>query len=150
MTVIKSIDVTGLDELQRQLLRLENKVATKEMNKALVKSIRPVVRDAKLKAPKMTGALAASIGYFVRRGRGRNFATVFAGPKQKAKRAIGLAQASGRKIKGIFYGHIVEMGGGRMARPQPFMRPAMEQNRTESVRIFRKTLRAGILSVTRK
>jgi HK97 gp10 family phage protein len=142
---IDSFEITGLDELEDQLLALSKKVATKSLRSALVRAARPVVKAAKAKVPVKTGALRQSIGTASRRGRGRkNFATAIVGPKSRNKRAIALANAGRSKpVKGIFWGHIVELGYGRQA-PQPYLRPALDENADEAVQIFAKAIKQNL------
>lgn len=138
------IEVEGLAELEQELLRLEKKVATKALRSALVRAARPVVKAARAKVPVDTGALQASIGTTTRKGRGRrNFASALIGPKSRNKRAIAIANAAGRKVKGIFWGHLVELGYGRQ-RPQPFLRPALDENVTEVVATFAAAIKKNL------
>ena len=103
------IDVEGLDELESQLLKLEKKVAVKVVRDALKAGGKVVLADAKTRVPVGSGALKASLGLIARKGRGKNFQTVFVAPRQTNKAALALANAKRSKpIKGVFYGHIVE------------------------------------------
>lgn len=146
MTAI-SIEVEGLEKLERQLLGVEAKVGSKILRQALSKAATPVVRAAKEKVPVDSGALRQSIGKSTRKGRGKNVATVAVGPKKNA-RALALAnERRSKAIAGIFYAHIVELGYGRQA-PQPFLRPALEENANDAVQIFGRDMKVKIESVT--
>ena len=143
-----NFEIEGLDILEDKLLKMEAKVGGKFLRQALSKAATPVVRSAKQKAPVDTGALRQSIGKATRKGRGKNVASVFIGPKQSNARAVALANTKRSKpIRGIFYGHMVEIGYGRQA-PQPFLRPALEENAANSVKIFGDDLKVKIESVT--
>lgn len=145
-----SFEVEGLKHLESQLLKLGKKVASKELKKALAKSVRPTIKDAKAFVPVNTGGLRQSIGYATRQGKYKNIATVFVGPKPANKKAVELANIGrSKKIKGVFYGHIVELGYGRQ-RPQPFLRPAFDGNAEKATGIFSAELKKGIESVATK
>lgn len=143
-----SFEIEGLEELESRLERIGKKVGSKFLRQALSKAATPVVRAAKEKAPSDTGALKQSIGKTTVKGRGKNVASVFVGPKEKNARALALANAGRSKpIKGIFYGHLVELGYGRQA-PQPFLRPALDEKAQAAVTIFGRDLKVKIESVT--
>lgn len=143
-----SFEVEGLAGLEQQLLKVEAKAGAKFLRQALSKAATPVVRAAKEKAPVDSGALRQSIGKATRKGRGKNVASVFVGPKEKNARALALAnERRSKAIRGIFYAHIVELGYGRQA-PQPFLRPALEENANDAVTIFGRDMKLKIESVT--
>lgn len=122
------VEIEGLEELEAALAEVtDKKVAWKSLRSALAKGGRVIANQAKRNAPVESGALRQSIGIFSRKGkRGDRVSAVFIGPKVKNKTAIRKAQAAGRDIKGIYYGHIVEQGSVHSA-PAPFLRPALDQ-----------------------
>lgn len=145
MTAIR-FEIEGLAELEQQLLKVENKAGEKFLRQALSKAATPVVRAAKEKVPVDSGALRQSIGKSTKKGRGKNVASVFVGPKKNA-RALALAnERRSTAISGIFYAHIVELGYGRQP-PQPFLRPALEENANDAVNIFGRDMKVKIESV---
>lgn len=144
-----TFEVDGLAELEEQLLRLEAKASEKIMRRALAKSARPTVRKAKALVPVRTGGLKQAIGIATRKGRGKNVASVFIGPKPKNKAAIAKANTGRAKpIKGVFYGHLVELGYGRQ-RPQPFLRPALDNTADQATQIFAAEIKRELESVPR-
>lgn len=144
------IEVDGLDELEAKLLELDKRVATRVVRGALRKSGQIVADSAKTKVPVDSGALKESIGTIARKGKGkRTFQSLFVAPRERNKSAVAIANTFREDpIKGIFYGHIVEKGYGRQ-RPQPFLRPALDENVNEVVETFSKALNEAIKRVTR-
>ncbi|MEO1035225.1 MAG: HK97-gp10 family putative phage morphogenesis protein [Pseudomonadota bacterium] len=139
------IRIEGLSELEDALADLGAKTGIKMIRRALLRGGREVVKAARAKVPVGTGALRRSIGISTRRGRfGSAVAVAYIGPKPRNKAAVALAQRGGqRSIKGIFYGHIVEQGS-RRSRPQPFLRPALDENIDRVVGAFVGELRKGL------
>lgn len=144
------IRVDGLADLEKTLLELEGRVATRVVRGALRKGGKIVAESAKSKVPVDTGALRESIGTIARKGKGKNFQTLFVAPREKNKSALAIANTfRDPPIKGIFYAHIVEQGYGRQ-NPQPFLRPALDENANAVVEEFATELRKAINRVTRK
>lgn len=143
------IQIEGLQELERKLLEIESKAGEKELRKALSFSVNPVVKAAKERVPVKTGGLRQAISKFLRKGKNKNVASVFVGIREKNAKAVSLAnQGRSKPIRGVFYGHIVEKGYGRQS-PQPFLRPALDQEATNVVKRFRDKLKENIDRVTR-
>lgn len=145
------IEVEGLDELERRLLQLEGKVVNRVVRKALREAGKIVVTAAKGKVAVNSGALRESLGTIARKGKGTNLQTMFVGSRAKNAAALALVNAGRSKpIRGIFYGHMVERGTVRGQAPQPFLRPALDENVDEVVSTFSVELKKAIDSVTRK
>lgn len=145
------IEVEGLAVLEHRLLELEGAVVNKVVRKALRESGKIVVNSAKGKVPVDSGGLRESLGTIARKGKGPNLQTMFVGSRAKNKAALALVNAGRSKaIRGIFYGHMVERGTVRGQAPQPFLRPALDENVNEVVRVFSVELKKAIGSVTRK
>lgn len=154
-------ELEGLDVLERRLLTLEKKTAKRVVRRALRDSAKIVVESARAKVPEGTGALRESLGTIARVGKGKNFETMFIGSRAKNKAALALANAGRSKpIRGIFYGHMIERGTvarsnkvsganrGSVA-PQPFLRPALDENAGKVANKFAEELRRGVERVTR-
>jgi len=143
--------VEGLEDLEAALLKLEKKVATKALKAALSKSGRPILAAAKAKVKIVSGGLRASLGQRTVAGKYANFASLYVGTtRSESKKAVELANVGrSKKIRGVWYGHIVELGYGRQA-PQPFLRPALESTQRQAVEIFARELKKGIDSVAGK
>ena len=121
----------GLDEFTRRLDTADKRFAT-ELQKRIRMAARLIVRDAKKRAPKLTGRLRKSISLVIRKERG----TVT--EAEIAPRGIGRA-----------YGTVLEHGGvvgrraSKRAKPhsarytaRPFMRPAVTATESEVVKIL--------------
>ena len=145
------IQVDGLQELEAKLVALGKKEAPKLLRKALRKGGKIVADDAKTRIPTGgTGALAASIGMMARKGKYGNVETMFVGPRMKNPTALALAnQNRSKKIAGIYYGHMVEEGSVHNT-PTPFMRPALDTNANEVLRVVVTELNRSIDRVARK
>lgn len=116
------IEVRGLDDFEDALVAAGAKTGFKFLRRVLAKGGQIVAKAGKDRVRVKTGALRQAIGVSTQKGRrGTAAAVALIGPKTRNKRALALAQSTGRKIKGIFYGHIVE-------RDYPFMRPALDEN----------------------
>lgn len=145
------IKVDGLPELEAGLLALEAQVASRVLRRGLREGAKPVVEAAKSNVPVFSGALRESIGVRTAKGRrGKNAAVAFIGSIAKDKKAIALANDQrNTRVKGIFWGHIVELGYGRQA-PQPFLRPAFDAKAIEAVSIFALTIKKSLERIARK
>lgn len=136
-----SITIRGLEEVRESLDFLD----TAKLSAAIGKACALVERSAKQKAPKDTGALARSI-------------------TSKVEAATG-GEVQGVVFTALEYAPYVEYGTGLFAeeggradvpwsyqddkgewhstsgqKPQPFMRPALDENRAEITRIIKEGL----------
>ena len=162
--------IQGQEELLRNVRKLEKKVQKRIIRKALGKVARAVVKDARALVPRETGLLRESLGSVIRFGKktGEAFAVIgprveFKGKKVEKIRA-GLRGAK-TKRKPANYGHLVEFGakphkqrfipvaggvirlGGDMhpgARPKPFLRPALEKNKTKALPMMAAEFEKGL------
>lgn len=131
------LSATNLDELVR---RLEDKLGAEGMEQAVGKACALVERSAKEKAPKDTGALRRSITSEVKRDGDVIEGTVFT-PLEYApyvEYGTGLfAESGGRKdVPWCYQGDDGEWYSTSGQHPQPFMRPALNENREEILRII--------------
>lgn len=137
-------------ELVHQLKRLEDKVAgAKTLRGALVAGARPMRDEAKARAPEDSGELKRKIGV-----------------RSKKVARWGFEAFIAAKV---YYAHLVEFGAAphfvskksragtsvlhRKIHPgspaQPFLRPAFDMRKDDSVRTVAKRLRDAIRTVTR-
>jgi len=127
------VEISGFDELQKQLKRLSDKVKRKELLKILGQVANSTVRAARQQAPRSkkdhiisgkrarklirSGNLRKSIGKIRgKRGLGKENAVLYVGPRSK-----------GRKNDG-WYGQFVE-GGTVKQKSNPFMQRAYSQTK---------------------
>ena len=156
MTVRLLYDITGLDELNKALKEISREVGaegeTKMVSKALFNAAYPVWREAQARAPVRGGGGFTPVkqlksGRFVadwqaikdepgtlrksiKRQRHRNpdYLTAIVG--------VGVSQGGTRDNPiGAYYGHFVEFGTVNQD-AQPFLRPAIENNRLKVVKTY--------------
>lgn len=138
-----SIQFDGFDGLLKELAQLAD--AKKQMD-AMKKACLLVERDAKKKAPKGTGELRRSITSEVREEGGEIVGVVYT-PLEYApyvEYGTGLfAEEGGRTdVPWNYQDDKGEWHSTSGMKPQPFMRPALDENREE----IKKILREGILN----
>ena len=137
--------VYGLRELEKALKELGSEVAGKNgglVRTALFAAADPVLNSATSLATKSkdTGDLLRAIS----KSRQREV-----DPAIKANEVVDVGLFSRGKGKHIYHGEFVEFGTTKMT-AQPFLRPALEQNKDKSTTIFRKRLATGIVRVAKK
>mgnify|MGYP003662612836 CR=1 FL=1 len=135
-----SVEMFGLKEIQQLFRQLPEQV---NKNKIWVKLFRqvskPLIQKAKSLAPKKTGQLSRSIGFFTTKA-SRRYNGGYVGPRVKgafAKRDKNYKGSNKKKIytKSGFYGAWVEygnevmFGGKATGQAQKFMKPAYEQTK---------------------
>jgi len=159
-----AISITGERELLHALNGLPTAVQRRIVKQVMRPAAKPVLAEAKRLAPVDSGALRDTMMVrLMKRSRmGYSGVVVMTGARKAlagmAAKASGKnkGQLSGR-MKGIaeklganrqqavlnskwYYPAAVEFGGttekGRIVRPQPFMRPALEKKRAEALRII--------------
>ena len=137
MTIKTTVNVVGLKELEDALHELGSEVAGQRgglVRTALRAAAVPVLEEARDRVPEDTGRLKNAIK--LRRH-----------PNPKYLNEIwGVGVDPGRSrddLRGAWYGYIVEFN-------KPFLRPALESNRENSVNLFRKKLAAGIERTAKK
>ncbi len=139
-----SIKIEGIEKLMKKLNDLEDGDAAKQ---AVGQACALVERSAKQNAPKDTGALRQSITSEVRQGSDGIEGVVFT-PLEYApyvEYGTGLfAEAGGRKdVPWCYQDDKGEWHSTSGQHPQPFMRPALDENRDQILRILREAIRNG-------
>lgn len=134
-----TIEFEGLDEI---LESLEQTVSPDRIEKALMRACLTVERAAKQKAPKDTGDLGRSITSKVEDGVGIVFTPLEYAPYVEFGTGL-FAEEGGRKdVPWCYQDDKGEWHTTSGQHPQPFMRPALDENREE----IKKILREGLLN----
>jgi HK97 gp10 family phage protein len=141
------IKIDGLKDIDAALGQLTKAAAKGVMRRVLLARAKPIVADAKMKAPVGTGRLRESItARAVSGGAGKKaFADTMSGggSRGEAAAAAKAANSAAKAARGggefvevligptkdAFYGHLVEFGTTHSG-PAPFMRPAWDGNKT--------------------
>lgn len=135
-----AIKLEGLEEVLGAIDKLDD---TSGIVAALGKACALVERSAKIKAPKDTGALRRSITSKVDGLEGVVYTPLEYAPYVEYGTGL-FAEQGGRKDVPWYYkndeGEWVKTSGQK---PQPFMRPALEENRTEILRIIKEAWENG-------
>lgn len=136
------ITLEGFEEVVETI---EGLVDPQELEKAMAKAVLLVERDAKMRAPRDTGDLARSITSKVETSGGEVEGTVFT-PLFYApyvEYGTGLFAEDGNGRKDVPWHYQDDAGNWHTTsgqHPQPFMRPALDENREEILRILKGAL----------
>jgi hypothetical protein len=157
-----TIKVTGLREVDAQLLKLGSKDGTKVLRSGMLRATKPIEQQAEANAaaiPGGSGALEKAIGRrFLIAGRavfsegalpnmGGRFSVVIA-PFKNSRVAIALYNLFyRRKRRGIFHGHFVEFknSGGRK-----ILSRALNTRGAEAVQSLAREIKVGIERLLRR
>lgn len=155
------VTLTGLDELDRNLRKLEVSARGKALRSALMFASTPMFQKAKANAAaiKDSGALFAAMGRWSRigkralpgrpDGRGvtdRKAVSTFIGPRMKNRKALALwnaAHPQRRPLTAIPHGHLAEFGSEGFAGHR-YMTRAFDAHKFSAVGRFRTSLRKQI------
>ena len=113
MPVVSDIKVEGLRELEARLLELDAVAGKKLMLRATRRSLLPLRRQAVANAQRSSrsGGLAQAIKIVTVTPKAGETVQVQVGPKKKDRRGVALHNVYyRRKLRGIFYGHLLEFG----------------------------------------
>jgi HK97 gp10 family phage protein len=131
-----SIEIQGLNEILQSL----EFASPEQINLALGKACALVERSAKQKAPKDTGELRRSISSKVENGVGEVFTPLEYAPYVEFGTGL-FAEEGGRSdVPWRYQDDAGEWHSTSGQKPQPFMRPALDENREAIVRIFREVI----------
>ena len=134
-----AIEFEGLDEILESLDKLAD---TQQLNDTMGQVCALVERDAKQNAPKDTGALARSIQSKVENNNGSIQGVVFTPLEYGAYVEFGtglFAESGGRTD--VPWSYQDDEGNWHTTkgqRPQPYMRPAIDNNREKIVRMIKE------------
>lgn len=136
MTV--TVKITGLKDLEKQLDNLSKAAGKGAVRRSMMRAAKPLVALAKSQAPVRTGKLQGSIGVG---------ATLNGRQTKLHRRLFRDASASVELFVGPSYlsadggrhGHLLEFGTMKMP-PQPFMRPAWDQDKMNMLERLKEEL----------
>ncbi len=138
---MSNITFEGLEEV---LSRIENLADEGSIKQALGKACALVERAAKEKAPKDTGELRRSITSKVERNQGVLQGIVFTpleyAPYVEYGTGLFAEQGGRRDVPWNYQDDSGEWHSTSGQKPQPFMRPALDENREEILRILKEGL----------
>ena len=133
-----SVEVKGVDDL---IVKLNNMADESKIQQQLGIACALVERSAKMKAPKDTGALRRSITSKVDGLTGIVFTPLEYAPFVEVGTGLFAENGAGRKdVPWNYQDDKGEWHSTRGQKPQPFMRPALNENRTEIIRIIKEGL----------
>lgn len=133
-----NVEVKGVDEL---IVKLNNMADESKIQQQLGLACALVERSAKMKAPKDTGALRRSITSKVDGLTGIVFTPLEYAPYVEYGTGLFAENGNGRKdVPWNYQDDKGEWHSTRGQKPQPFMRPALNENRTEIIRIIKEGL----------
>ena len=132
-----SIQLEGLDEL---LNSLDSLVDEQQLNQALGKACALVERSAKQKAPKGTGELRRSITSKVENGEGVIFTPLHYAPYIEFGTGLFAEEGGRTDVPWCYQDDEGEWHSTSGQHPRPFMRPALNENREEILRIIKDGL----------
>jgi HK97 gp10 family phage protein len=121
-----TVQLTGFKELERELDNLSKAAGKAVLRRAMKKSAQPLADLAQSLSPRDTGTLAESItvGVKLNNRQARMHKRMFKDDRSAIEMFVGPSYLRG---DGGRHGHLLEFGTIKM-RPQPFMRPAWDQD----------------------
>lgn len=131
-----AIDIKGLDEI---VARFEKMADTSKIEAGMGKSCALVERSAKQKAPKDTGALRNSIQSEVKSDESKIAGVVFTPLEYAPYVELGtglFAEEGGRKDTWVYQDDEGKWHKTSGQKPQPFMRPSLNENRSKIIEIL--------------
>lgn len=128
------IEFEGLEEVLNSIDSLAN---LEELQSALGKACAVVEASAKQKAPKDTGALARSITSKIEDTEGIIFTPLEYAPYVEYGTGL-FAEEGGRSTPWVYKDDKGEWHRTSGQKPQPFMRPALEENREKIINILKE------------
>lgn len=132
----EDIKIEGMDEVVRMLNSVTDPV---KIHQALGKACALVERSAKMKAPKDSGDLRRSITSRVEGDTGIVFTTLEYAPYVEFGTGIFAEGGNGRKTGWAYEDEETgELIFTRGQKPQPFLRPALNENRAQIQRILKE------------
>lgn len=127
----------GIENILANLKRLEAVAREKALRRAMTRAFRPVLVAAQANAPRRSGALRLALAIVPKKGAalsaGKLAAGVVVTPRARNSRAVALynldyGRVGRSRIRGIFYGHMVEFGTRRGIQPRRFLYRALQAN----------------------
>lgn len=134
---MSSITLEGVEEVLGALDQLKD---TEGLEAALGQACALVERTAKQKAPKDTGALRQSITSEVRNLEGVVFTPLYYAPYVEYGTGLFAEQGGRTDVPWWYKDDKGEWHKTSGQHPQPFMRPALDENREQILRILKEAL----------
>lgn len=139
-----SVEIRGLKELETALLELGNAAAGKALFASLMAAGMPIQKEAQALAP-----VSTEPHYKYQKGKAK--VQVKSGTLKKSIGRKRLKSSQGETVAEIgiswrgraFYGRFLEFGTSKLA-AKPFLRPAFDAKKDESLTIFKEKLAANI------
>ena len=148
-----SMTLTGDKRLQKNFAALPGRLQRKALRRGITKAARKIVRDAKSKVPVETGTLKMSLGYKQWTYRDKTGVGSVCGPRSGKQYERAVARNKSGRLRKLKkgetgeqtrkprkYAHLVELH-------KPYMRPAFEANKTQTVTTLGQEIRVEINKV---
>jgi HK97 gp10 family phage protein len=130
------IEITGADEIIKALDELGPKVEKKILRKAVRKGLKPLLDEAKARAPEDTGKLKQSLTIRAAKSRKRGTIALEVRPNE-------------RKFDGEFYYPAVVEYGRSDLEPNPFMAESFKAKADEAKDVALEEIKRGIDEIVR-
>lgn len=147
MILKAKINAGSLRKFEINMNELIGKVERQGKREAIVKAARPIVREAKRRAPVRSGLLKKSIKAKARTYKKNGLIMVLIGSDRRTK---GTYRRPGSEIEELVtpsnYASRVEFGHSR-APAHPFLRPAFDAKKGESLAIYKREIGRSIKKV---
>lgn len=148
------IKLIGSRELQDKLARLPDALQKKIVKKAIVKSIRPVLATAQANCPVKTGNAKASLRIKGFSKRGYFGARVITDPKREKENKERKEKGKKEKSTALNQGEQFYIGfyelGSKHQQARPFLRPALDSNKTKCIGIIRQEIQTELIKEAKK
>lgn len=130
----KDVEIRGIDEI---IQKLDDMVSDEEIKQRLGQACALVERAAKQKAPKDNGELRRSITSKVEGTTGIVFTPLEYAPYVEYGTGLFAEEAGRKDVPWCYQDDKGEWHSTSGQKPQPFMRPALNQNRTTILKIIK-------------
>ena len=130
----KDVEIRGIDEIVQ---KLDDMVSDEEIKQRLGQACALVERAAKQKAPKDNGELRRSITSKVEGTTGIVFTPLEYAPYVEYGTGLFAEEAGRKDVPWCYQDDKGEWHSTSGQKPQPFMRPALNQNRTTILKIIK-------------
>jgi len=132
--------LTGLDKMLSRLDKLDKKIKRTTLTKAIRAACKPIIKAARSKVRKRTGLLKKGLGVKLwRKGMGSGIMGII-GPRRGVGKTV-----DGKEVMPVKYAHLVEFGTSK-APAHPFLRPALNQQRSVATAAMVVVLKQAIAS----
>lgn len=144
------VELIGDRQTIRKLKRMSDIATRRIMRPAVTKALVPINKAAKRKAPVETGLLKKSIGTRVKTYARAGIVWGGVAPRSGYK----TVDEDGRSRDPVNYAHLVELGhmayGNVYIPARPFLRPAIDTQRSKALAIVRTMVKVGIEKEARR